>query len=167
MARRREGTRVQKNFSIQRSPIPVIIRCISIIALSDAVFMLLIFLLIALRNAAGLEVVFIGLVSITFVFKTALTIAAVYLTMNVGLSTIYYVRDGALVLEATSKDDETYAYTLSDVHSLKISKGTLGSMLDYGDIVLIPKKSYFKNDVVLHDVRYPDKVARSLKVAID
>ena len=152
-----------KDFSILRVPTPLITRTISIAVVSDALLILTLLLLVAIRDTLGVDSTLAGLSILIFALKTMIMVFGLFTVLNDWLKTSYFVSNGQLVIYSTSAAKDSNVYNLSEVRSMKLDKGRLGSKFNHGNITLKFAQGSYKENVTLTDVSSPEQVMANLK----
>ncbi len=153
-----------KNFSIVKAPAPLLMRAVSIVVATDALYIFTILFLVGLRNILGLDATLIGLAFVLFFIKSALSAYALYGILNPWLKTSYYVMDKKLVIHTSQSSKESKVLNLKEVRSVSVSKSRLGSVMKYGSIRVLFAEGSFERQVIIKDVANPELVAGRLDV---
>lgn len=136
---------------------------ITVILVSDALFVFLLLFIVGIRNVLGLDAELIGFSVLMFTVKSLLTAGSLYTTMRSWLGVSYFVVDNKLYIQSDVRHISSVIIELKDVHkataknSYKFLKKT-----EYGNVIIDFTKRASGEPVVLQGVSNPQEVANRL-----
>lgn len=151
------------NYSIQKSYKPLMLQIMTVIFVSDVLFVFLILLLVGVRNVLGLDASLVAFTVLLFCVKTAITVYGAYTTMRNWLGVSYFVNSKRLAIQSDIRQAASSVWPLKDLRSVKVDDSyVLFRKTDYGDIHLNFSSGAAKQDVYLRNVKNPTEVAGKL-----
>ncbi len=150
-------------YSIVKSPQQLLMTAVSFVVFSDLVFLALLLLIIGIRNGIGVDSSLIGLTSILFLVKSALTAIALYRLLHIWLGVSYFVVNNKLYIESEVRQVDSSVIELKDVHRANASRTYRGwNKTEYGDVVIEFRTRASDNKVTLTGVKNPEDVAAKI-----
>lgn len=142
---------------------PIKYEVLSVVLISDALFVFLVLLLIGLRNALGLDATLAALLITIFVFKSLLTVYGVYKMLQGWLGVTYYVMNGQLFIQSNIRSRESSGRYLSELRNAFVDQSYRGfKSQDYGAVKLEFASGASVEKVTLVGVDSPNIVAKKL-----
>lgn len=152
-----------QSFTITRSMKPIKYEVMSLVIVSDALYVFLVLLLIGLRNALGLDATLTVLLLTIFAFKSLVTVFGVYKMLQGWLGVTYYVVDGQLFIQSNIRRVNSSGRYLSDLRNAYVDQSYRGFKgQDYGSVKLEFASGASIENIVLTGVDKPDIVAKQL-----
>lgn len=157
------GANNKTGYSIVKSPQQLLMTAVAFVVFSDLVFLALILLIVALRDAAGIDASLVGFTTIVFIIKSALTAGALFRLLHTWLGVSYFVVNNKLYIESDVRQVDSAVIELKDVHRANASRTYRGwNKTNYGDVVIEFRTRASDNKVVLTGVKNPEEVAAQI-----
>ena len=157
----------KSGYSIPRSFKPVVVKTVVLVAVSDAVLLLSLLLIIGIRNILGIDAELIGVAIVLFGLKTLVTVYGVYRMMQYWLGVTYYVVQNKLYVQSEIRQLPSSIYELKDIARVVADQSYTGfSKQDYGTVKISFVRSTPADDITLIGVKDPEAIARQLSKGI-
>jgi len=152
-----------KGYAIPRSNKPLIVQTITMIIVSDTLYVFTLLSFIGLRNALGLDAQLIGLALALFIFKTIITIYSIYIILRQWLGISYFVSNGQLHIASEIRNVPSTIFALKDISKAVSSDSySLLKKREYGSVVVSFTHGAVKENITLQSVKNPGQIANLL-----
>jgi hypothetical protein len=150
-------------YSIVKSYKPLVAFSVSVVVVSDILFIILLLFIIGVRSILGLDAELIGLTFLLFIVKSVITAASLYTAMRSWLGVTYFVHGQKLYIQSNIRQVSSGIIDLKDVHKATV-KDSYRYMrkTDYGDVVIDFNQRTSADQVILQGVKDPQEVANLL-----
>lgn len=160
MSEKRNNT---TGYSITRSYKPLLIQSLSLVFISDVLFLALILLIVGIRNALGLDAELVGFTLLLFTLKTVLVTYSLYMLIKEWLGVSYYVTNNQLYIQSEIRSVDSSVIDLKKLgRAVSSTSYKAHKRTDYGNVTLEFAKGASTFSVVLKGVNNPDKVANNI-----
>ena len=160
-------SKTTQDFLIERSSKPVVKKAIMIVLLSYALLLFSLLLIVAIRNALGIDSTLVGISFVLFGLFSILTTASLYTLLDGWLRVSYFVSGGQLHIKSKSKNFSSSTRSLNDLMRVSAAQSyKMFTAQNHGEIVLEFAKAGSSEKLVLKDVSDPDRVAAVLSKRI-
>lgn len=152
------------DYSISRSPIPIVARVLSMILVGELAFAASIVLIALIRDTLSIDATLAGLAWLLFTLKTSVIVYYVGRLLIDWLRVNYFVISDTLIIARTKAGNtETISSPkLTNVYGANVYKSRLGRFYNYGNITVEFPKSDREKPVVLRDVVNPERIAANI-----
>ena len=152
-----------QDFTIPKSPYPIIYSILGIIVGGEAVFALMVFMLTLLRSSLNVDSTFLGLFWLLFFIKAAFIVGGVAKTMFAWIKKSYMVVNNQLITYTAGTVSVTNSDDLADVRSIKVVQSSLGKKSQFGNIELHFSQASYSEVVTLEGVANPKEIAKLMR----
>jgi hypothetical protein len=159
----RDNNPNKAGYSIPKSYKPLVKMAVSIVVISDLLFLFVLFSIIGLREALGLDATLIGLSIAIFCFKSVVTAFGIYTLLRDGLGVTYFIVNNKLHIQSSVRSINSQIIELKEVQRATSSNSyQLFKKTDYGDVIIEFSKHAQEDKVILRGVLNPDLITESI-----
>lgn len=147
-------------YSIPRSFKPIVYQTVTLVVVSDALLLFTLLLIIALRNAVGVDTQMIGLGIVILGIKAIITGFGLYRLLVESLGVTYFVQNHMLYIHSEIRQQPSTVYRIKDIAKAVADDSYRGvKKQEYGNVTITFNRNTSNDTIILRNVVDPSRVA--------
>lgn len=151
---------------IERSRVPLFFQALVLVGLVDGAYFLF-FFIFTLLAPTPLSLLAVVILLLGFVAKVSVTVYLMVEIIVVWASQTYVIAGHHLIVRRGVAETVEKIYELNDIRTITMHEGTLGKMLNYGDIILVIASSGVTEEVHLPAIGHVRKYEQIFEKYLD